>query len=64
MRYDAQIEQLATLISARLGPSCASLSPDALKELATGMAVIEFKYLHLCTPSVQDRVRRFNNRVQ
>ena len=52
------------MISSRLMPSCPSLSPTELKELATGMAVIELKYLHICTPSAQNRRHRFNNRMQ
>ena len=45
-RYDAQVEALATSISQRLLPSCLAMSRSELKELATGMAVIELKYLH------------------
>ena len=40
------------------------LDPNLYVTDGTAMAVIELKYLHLCTPAVQDRVRRFNNRVQ
>ena len=49
------LERLTFEIMERIRPSCLELSEEGLRELATGMAILELKYLGQACPTLGER---------